>query len=202
MSNPRPTGPELELLAEIVSEHDRRMDEAGTADEKDEVWLTIVGGIIPADVLAYVAFQRAIRKMGVTTTSELAEQVPRATELSAAWIDGFTAGAAYQERTRQVSKRDVHQQVHDEKKDAISLELEIENNTYKDGNTVTTHARTTVPAPWGKEDSDERSAWEQEYIFPLTGTGRDEGDSWYDVEVTGSDRPDLIPVGTTYEFGY
>lgn len=83
----------------------------------------------------------------------------------------------------------------------VTITVEIDN-TYEDGSTVVTHRTATVPAPAGAEGSDERWNWEHEHIFDLTGTGRTQGDAWYDVEVTASDRPDLIPVGTTYEFGY
>lgn len=91
-------GPEFELLAEIVSEHDRRLDEAETPDAKEAAWLAIVNGIIPAKVLAHVAFQRAMRAVGITTRSEVAEQSTRVMQVSSAWLDGFTAGAAYQEK--------------------------------------------------------------------------------------------------------
>lgn len=82
----------------------------------------------------------------------------------------------------------------------IRLHLKIEN--YYDGDKVRTQADVLVPAPPQEPDTDdEMTDWEQEYIFEATGTGRTEGNSAYFVEVTASDCPDLIPVGTEYEFG-
>jgi hypothetical protein len=44
------------------------------------------------------------------------------------------------------------------------------------------------------------SAWGREHIYQFTGTGRTDGDSWYDVTITASSRPELI--GRTFQFGY
>lgn len=79
----------------------------------------------------------------------------------------------------------------------ISLRLQIDN-VYDDG-TVTTTATVEVPPP--PEDEDERSDWEDDHIFPATGTGQAEGDAGYFVTVTASSQSDLIPVGTEFEFG-
>ena len=79
------------------------------------------------------------------------------------------------------------------------LQLRIEN-TYESGRTVITTATATVLLPLPAEDSDERSDWEYDNIYQHTGTGRTEGDAWYDVEVVGSTEPELL--GLTFEFGY
>lgn len=82
----------------------------------------------------------------------------------------------------------------------VDVRLEIEN-VYSD-ETIKTHVETTIPAPplpplaYAYEADD----WEQDHIFAHTGTGRD-GDAAYFVTVAESSRPDLLPVGTTYEFG-
>jgi hypothetical protein len=82
----------------------------------------------------------------------------------------------------------------------VTVNLEIEN-TYEDGDTViTTVTDAVIPAPPADEDSDEYHEWGQEHIFQFTGTGRTDGDSFYDVTITASSRPELI--GRTFEFGY
>lgn len=84
----------------------------------------------------------------------------------------------------------------------ITLDLRI-LNTYEDGDEYTTvKCGVEVPPPPVEEYSDAYTDWADEHIFPHTGTGRTKGDSWYDVTVTASSAPHLIPVGTTYEFGY
>jgi hypothetical protein len=82
----------------------------------------------------------------------------------------------------------------------VTVSLEIEN-TYLDGDTViTTVTDVVIPDPPADEDSDEYHEWGREHIFQFTGTGRTEDDSWYDVTITASSRPELI--GRTFQFGY
>jgi len=80
-----------------------------------------------------------------------------------------------------------------------TIALRIENR-YDDGVEVETTAVATVPLPLPAEDTSERTDWEYEHIFPLTGTGQESGDAWYDVEITHSTAPEL--TGLTFEFGY
>lgn len=84
----------------------------------------------------------------------------------------------------------------------ITLDLKIEN--YYDGDKVVTRPTITIPYPPNEaDDPDGYDEWlnGDDSIFEATGTGRTEGDSAYFVEVVGSTRPDVIPVGTEYEFG-
>ncbi len=79
----------------------------------------------------------------------------------------------------------------------IDVTLIIDNHYPDDKITVT--VETQVPAPPAL-DTDEYEDWEQDHIFPLTGTGRD-GDSCYFVTVASSSDPAMLPVGTEFEFG-
>lgn len=81
----------------------------------------------------------------------------------------------------------------------IVLSLEIDN-FYEDGDNITTHAEVHVP-PIPLTGDDDVEEWEQEYIFPATGTGNPNGSSAYFVKVLDSSDPDEIPVGTEWEFG-
>lgn len=82
----------------------------------------------------------------------------------------------------------------------ITLTLSVRN--IYDDDTITTTKTATVPyPPFAEDGSDEAEEWGNEHIMPLTGTGREEGDAYYEVTVTASNQPDLIPVGQTYEFG-
>jgi hypothetical protein len=85
--------------------------------------------------------------------------------------------------------------------DTVTLTLRIENR-YELYPTEITTPTVTVPAPPEDEDSDAYDEWTWEHIHDTTGVGHEDGDSWYDVEVTESSRPDLIPVGKTWDFGY
>ena len=83
----------------------------------------------------------------------------------------------------------------------ITVSLTIEN-TYDDGDEITTHVTDAViPAPPSANDiGNALDEWSWMYLFPLTGTGRHSGDSWYDVTITACSDPAL--VGQTCEFGY
>lgn len=79
----------------------------------------------------------------------------------------------------------------------IDVTLLIDN--YYDGDKIKTTVETQVSEP--PADEDEREDWEHDEIFQYTGTGQESGNSCYFVTVASSSRPDLIPVGTEYEFG-
>ena len=81
----------------------------------------------------------------------------------------------------------------------VEVTLDIDN--YYDGDKIRTVVETEIPAPPEDKDGDEYQDWEYDHVFEHTGTGRTDGDSCYFVTVTKSSRPDLIPVGTEYEFG-
>jgi len=79
----------------------------------------------------------------------------------------------------------------------ISVSLRIENR-YEFYETVVTEVTDEI-IPALAPDEDEQD-WAQEFIYPWTGTGHTDGDSWYDVEVTTSSDPTM--VGRKYDFGY
>jgi len=81
----------------------------------------------------------------------------------------------------------------------IAVTLEIDN-IYEDGEQIQTVVQAEIPAPPTDKDSGEYEDWEYDHIFEHTGTGKEEGDAGYFVKVTASSRPDLLPVGTEYEF--
>ena len=83
----------------------------------------------------------------------------------------------------------------------ITLKLKIEN-TYELYDDVTTFPTVTCPPPPADRDSEAYDEWKQQHIGGVCGVGNERGDAWYDVTVLESSHPDLVPVGTEYEFGY
>ena len=83
----------------------------------------------------------------------------------------------------------------------VTLTLAIENFYPGSCRAVRTRATIQVPPPPTDTETDWYDEWAYEHIYPATGTGRTEGDSAYFVEVIASSRPELIPVGTKFEFG-
>ena len=73
-------------------------------------------------------------------------------------------------------------------------------NRYPDGVVMTTVEGVTVPAPPPLNDTAAVDDWAYDYLFPHTGTGRTDGDAWYDIAVTAADVPAL--VGREFEYGY
>lgn len=85
-------------------------------------------------------------------------------------------------------------------KGLVRIGIKIEN-TYELYDDVTTYGVvevTTPPDPDGEAYDD----WRDDNIKVWTGVGHTDGDSWYDVTVTHSSHPDVIPVGTTWDWGY
>ncbi|MEU1813369.1 hypothetical protein [Micromonospora aurantiaca (nom. illeg.)] len=80
----------------------------------------------------------------------------------------------------------------------VSLCIENSFELYEDVETRVDDV--LVPEPPTDQDSDEYGDWAYEHIHCFTGVGHSKGDSWYDVEITASDQPEL--VGRTFEFGY
>ncbi|MGW3232497.1 hypothetical protein [Kitasatospora sp. NPDC001095] len=72
------------------------------------------------------------------------------------------------------------------------------NNAYEDGVEINTTVITKVAVPVPEEGTVERDEWEDEYLYPHTGTGRS-GESMKTVEITESSAFGL--VGIVAEFG-
>jgi hypothetical protein len=82
----------------------------------------------------------------------------------------------------------------------VTLTLDIENH-YGD-EVVTTEVEVTVPAPPPDTDGeDAMREWADEHLYPLTGTGRTEGDAAYFVSIGRSSRPELMLCGREFEWG-
>lgn len=72
------------------------------------------------------------------------------------------------------------------------------DNVYEDGDKVRVEFDEQVPPfPEAGDDVDE---WAEDNLFPLTGTGRPDGDAGYFLKITRCDeQPDL--VGREFEWG-
>ena len=82
----------------------------------------------------------------------------------------------------------------------VTIDLEIEN-LYADGQKIVTRVvGALVQAPQKDSDEEALDEWAWDQLFPLTGTGRYDGDAWYEVFVTACDVATL--VGRKFEFGY
>lgn len=89
----------------------------------------------------------------------------------------------------------------------VRLVLEIEN-AYELYGDVTTYADVMVPAPPADDETPDPAgehetayqAWAYTHIYPLTGVGHADGDSWYDATVVWSS--DAALVGSTFDWGY
>lgn len=88
-----------------------------------------------------------------------------------------------------------------EEPQTITVDLTIENTYERYPDETTYRKGLVIPVPPAKED-DAYEDWKYDHIHSETGVGHEDGDSWYDVTVTASSRPDVLPVGTTFDFGY
>lgn len=86
----------------------------------------------------------------------------------------------------------------------ITITIHIDNFYVDDGDHVLVDKTITVPpAPLDRaQDSGESEydLWAEDYLYPHTGTGREEGDAGYFVEITAS-PDDATLVGQKFEWG-
>lgn len=77
----------------------------------------------------------------------------------------------------------------------MNIEVTIDN--VYDDETITNEYMRNVEVPQDDEDLDD---WAYDELFPLTGTGREDGEAGYFLKITAcSERPDL--VGREFEWG-
>jgi hypothetical protein len=80
----------------------------------------------------------------------------------------------------------------------VSLRIENAYELYPDVVTIVENA--VIPAPPAGHASSAFDDWADEYVRVFTGVGHEDGDSWYDVEITACSNSDL--VGKTFAWGY
>ncbi len=90
----------------------------------------------------------------------------------------------------------------------VALHARVENYYVGSRSKVVTYPKAELPMPPGPMPQNGQAAtpavdaWLHEHLFGMTGTGRTVGDATYDLEVTHSSRPDLVPVGFSHAWGY
>lgn len=92
--------------------------------------------------------------------------------------------------------------------ETVEITARVENFYIDTGDEIVTNPVAVMPAPPGPLPTGEWEVpqdvqdWVDDHLFSMTGTGRTKGDAAYDLTVTASSRPDLVPVGLTYAWGY
>jgi hypothetical protein len=78
----------------------------------------------------------------------------------------------------------------------MRITVAIENH-YEEAEVIKTSLDLDVPEP---DDLAHLEDWSYDYIYPHTGTGREEGDAGYFATITESDDVPAM-LGKTFEFG-
>lgn len=86
----RPTHEDFARLSAILAERDAALDSKAESLEQR------VSGYVDIDSLVYVAKQRAMRLLKITTGDEAREKFEEITHYIAVYIDSFLLGAAYE----------------------------------------------------------------------------------------------------------
>jgi len=90
----RPDHPDFWRLAELVN----RLDEQSESKERE--FGAVVAEVVDPKSLGYVALQRAMRILGITTQSQLNRQIEQATQLAAAYHEAFVVGCRFEAKRR------------------------------------------------------------------------------------------------------
>jgi len=91
----RPDTPDFWKLSAVILRLDGAMEAATTKEEKDKLYVSLVGAHIDVDSLAYMAMQRAMSGLGLTTSTEVRENMAMVAKLASIYMDAFIAGCEY-----------------------------------------------------------------------------------------------------------
>lgn len=98
---PRPNRPQSKdfwRLSEIVLEMSGAMEAAKTDDEKEAVWEKYMGLHCDHTALYYMALQRSMQLLGVTTAGHAMAKFDQLAKLTTVWSEGFIVGCMFQDR--------------------------------------------------------------------------------------------------------
>lgn len=87
----------------------------------------------------------------------------------------------------------------------ITLKLRIENTYELYDDEVVIRTAQVPPPPIESANPDGYAEWQMDHINVLTGSAsgtKTRGDSWADITVLESSDPRVIPVGSTWDWGY
>lgn len=90
----RPNHPDFWKLSEIILRLDGAL-EAAPPNKKQEVFAALVAKRVDPDSLSYVALNRALRALGITSKEDVAGSQKLMAICSAMYLDGFTAGCEF-----------------------------------------------------------------------------------------------------------
>lgn len=96
----RPDTPEFWRMSEIILKLDGRMDAARTDEEKEVVWNDNVEKWAgDQDALVFVAFQRAMRVLELSTVGDVKANMDILLRLMVLYSEAFQVGAEYHAQT-------------------------------------------------------------------------------------------------------
>lgn len=90
----RPDHPDFWRLAELVSQLDEQ------SEKGERQFGEVVAEVVDPPSLGYVALQRAMRILGITTQGQLNRQIAQATQLAAAYHEAFVVGCRFEVKRR------------------------------------------------------------------------------------------------------
>ena len=102
----RPDHPDFWRLSQQVLRRDGAAQEAKGKETRDAVWDRFMAEVgIDTDSLMYMAAQRAMRVLGITTTDELVLHSRSLSALTVVYLEGFQMGAEYEHDARTYNRK-------------------------------------------------------------------------------------------------
>lgn len=90
----RPDHPDMTILVDIALAQD------GKTEDRDFDMDEFLGTIVDTRSVSYMAFQRALRMVGLLTGEDPQQHMVLVHRFSSMWIDAFMMGAEFQNRKR------------------------------------------------------------------------------------------------------
>lgn len=97
----RPDHPDFWRLVEVVLANDAATDPSDatlTNQQREANFEERMGSIIDTKSVSYMALQRAMRPLGITTRADMIDKLGLLRMLSSVWLDGFAAGGMFEQR--------------------------------------------------------------------------------------------------------
>ena len=93
----RPDHPDFWKLSNLILKYDGRMQEGEPGKTIEQLFEESISEIVDLDSVSYMAFQRALRVVGIENPIQLIQSKELLVAIAAAWLEGFVIGNGFED---------------------------------------------------------------------------------------------------------